>query len=44
VWRDRESWIAAAEHLNGFGLPAALPAGLIPLAERRGLRVWERAA
>jgi hypothetical protein len=44
VWRERASWLAAAEHLAGRGLPAALPAELVPLARRRGLRVWERAA
>jgi hypothetical protein len=44
VWRERASWMAAAEHLAGCGLPAALPAELVPLARRRGLRVWERAA
>ena len=44
AWRDRSSWLAAAEHLSERGLPAALPAELVPLARRRGLRVWERAA
>ena len=44
VWRDRDSWLAAAEYLSERGLPAALPAELVPLARRRGLRVWERAA
>jgi hypothetical protein len=44
TWRDRASWLAAAEHLSQRGLPAALPAELVPLARRRGLRVWERAA
>lgn len=44
VWRERVSWLFAAEYLNGCGLPAALPAELVPLARRRGLHVWERAA
>jgi hypothetical protein len=44
VWRDRDSWLAAAEYLSERGLPAALPAELVPLARRCGLRVWERAA
>ena len=44
VWRERAAWLAAAEYLNERGLPAALPAELVPLARRRGLRVWECAA
>jgi hypothetical protein len=35
AWRKRASW---------RGLPAALPAELVPFARRRGLVVWERAA
>jgi hypothetical protein len=44
VWRNRAAWLAAAEYLNGCGLPAALPAEFVPLARRHGLHVWERAA
>ena len=44
AWRERQSWLAAAEYLSARGLPAALPAELAPLARRRGLYVWERAA
>lgn len=47
VWRERASWEAVARHLNERGLPAAVPAALVPLLRRRGLHVWpagERAA
>ncbi len=44
AWRERASWLAAAEYLSERGLPASLPAELVPMARRRGLRVWERAA
>jgi hypothetical protein len=44
AWRERWSWLAAAEYLNERGLPAALPAELVPMARHRGLCAWERAA
>jgi hypothetical protein len=44
AWRDRAAWLAAAEYLSGRGLPAVLPAELVPMARRRGLYVWESAA
>jgi hypothetical protein len=44
VWRELAAWLAAAEYLSGRGLPAALPAELVPVARRRGLCVWEVAA
>ncbi len=47
VWRERAAWEAAVRHLNARGLPAAVPAALVPLLRRRGLDVWpaeERAA
>jgi hypothetical protein len=40
---DRAAWLAADEYLSGRGLPAALPAELVPLARRRGLCVGEAA-
>jgi hypothetical protein len=43
VWRERAAWLAAAEYLCERGLPAALPAELVPMARRRGLIVWEAA-
>ncbi len=47
AWRGHAAWEAAARHLNERGLPAAVPAALVPLLRRRGLDVWpagERAA
>jgi len=42
AWRDRDSWLAAAAHLNAAGLAAAVPADLVPYLRRRGLAVWPR--
>jgi hypothetical protein len=44
AWRERAAWLAAAEYLSERGLPAALPAELVPMATHRGLYAWERAA
>jgi len=42
VWRDRDSWLTTAAHLNAAGLAAAVPPELVPYLRRRGLIVWPR--
>ena len=47
AWRERAAWEAAVRHLNARGLPAVVPASLVPRLRRLGLEVWpagERAA
>jgi hypothetical protein len=38
--RARAAWLAAAEHLNAAGFPAAVPPALVSYLEARGLEVW----
>jgi hypothetical protein len=43
-WRQRSAWLAAAEHLNAYGMAAAVPEDLVWSLRRRGCDVWARQA
>lgn len=43
-WRQFCAWVAAAEHLNALGCPAAVPLPLVASLHRRGLVVWPSAS
>jgi hypothetical protein len=38
MWRERRAWLAAAQHLDGRGLPPCVPCQLVAWLRRQGVR------